>query len=117
GRSCERALQRLLLVPHRLPASDNELVIERAGDLGYRATLRSHTPYGLAVEVDLDITEGSLFGSVVRVSQIAPSLEVHLPEARGWLSKKIKLIRYKLAKHLVHRVRITTDSASVSLRH
>lgn len=115
-RSAERALEKLLLAPHTLPESGDELTLTLTGETGYEASLLCRTPYGLEVELDLAVPPSSLMAAAVRASQVAPSLELHVPEQRGWLSKKTKLIKHKVHKHVVTRVVIGETRLTVSLR-
>ncbi len=112
----ERALEKLLLVPHPLPASDSELELVLSGELGYSATLRARSSYGVEVLLDYDIPEHNLFAAPVRVLQLSPSMEIHVPEERGWISKKIKPVRHKLGKHFIAGLRHGPSRIVLSLR-
>jgi len=112
----ERALEKLLLVPHSLPAADSELELVLSGELGYSATLRARADYGIEVVLDYDIPEQNLFAAPVRALQLAPSLEIHVPEERGWISKKIKPVRHKLGKHFIAGLRHGPSRIVLSLR-
>jgi hypothetical protein len=115
-KACEQALERLLLGAHRLPESGSELDLDLVGGTGYAATLRIRTTFGLEAELDLEIAEGNLFATPVRAAQVAPGLELHLPENRGWISKKMKLVKHKLGKHEVTALRVGASRVTVSLR-
>lgn len=112
----ERALEKLLLVPHPLPASHSDLELVLSGELGYSATLRARADYGVEVLLDYDIPEQNLFAAPVRVLQLAPSMEIHVPEERGWISKKIKPVRHKLGKHFIAGLRHGPSRIILSLR-
>ncbi len=112
----ERALEKLLLVPHPLPAAEGELELVLSGELGYSATMRARAEYGLDVLVEHDIPAQNLFAAPVRALQLAPNLEIHVPEERGWISKKIKPVRHRLGKHFIAGLRHGPSRITLSLR-
>lgn len=115
--ACKRALERLLLVPHQLPATETELEVALAGDTGYAGTLRGRAAYGLETVLALDIPAGSaLGGAPVRAEALVSGLEVHVPEERGWLSKKVKNVRHKVGRLYIARVVATGSRICIALR-
>lgn len=114
--ACARALERLLLSPHELPGVDSELELALSGDT-YGATLRGRAEYGLETVLDLEIPATSVYGGPpVRVAQLVPNVDFHLPEQRGWINKKVKQIKHKVAKHYVARVVLGSSQVTISLR-
>lgn len=96
---CVEALATLLL-RHDLPETAKELRLEhRAG--GYAARLYLRALVDLQVVLELEIAPAHALAHVVRVDKLIERLEVHAPEAGGWLRKEVKLRPQRLDKEYI----------------
>lgn len=112
---CARALEAVLL-RHDLPEMDTEFKLVHRSGAGYQARLHAHTPFGLHVELDLDVPAQHLFSHIVRVDKLVERLEVQAPEEGGWLRKEVKLRPQRLDKEYVAEFALGADETTLRLR-
>jgi hypothetical protein len=112
---CLKAFERLLLA-HDLPGSDRELRVEQKKDGAYSARLHANTPYGLTAALDLDIPAAHRFGRLVRVGDLAETLEIQVPKSGGWLRKESRLTGERLGRLVVMSCRTGARGQHVALR-
>ena len=111
---CVAALETLIL-SHDIPDTDSELRLA-ANETGYGARLRGMTKLGLETVLELDVPDSNLFSSHVRVDKVVDDLEIHAPEKRGWLSKKVKLVTHKLSKKYIVELSHAASATTLKLR-
>jgi hypothetical protein len=106
---CVEALQ-TFLKRHDLPNMTSELRLQQHGGTGYVARLYVRGLSDLQAVLDLDIPAAHALGHVVRVEKLVERLEVHAPEAGGWLRKEVKLRPQRLDKEHVTAVIVGHDT-------
>ena len=94
---CKEALATLLL-RHDLPEMTSELRLQQQGGSGYAARLYARALGDLQAVLELEIPATHALGHVVRVDKLLERLEVHAPEAGGFLRKEVKLRAQRLDK-------------------
>jgi hypothetical protein len=100
---------------HDLPAMTSELHLQRH-DAGYFARLHGTALGDVRVVVELEIPSAHIFASVARVDRLIERLEVHAPEASGWLRKETKLKSQRLDKEFITGVVARANETVVQLR-
>src|SRR5690606_29550336 len=95
GESAQRALESFLL-RHDLPGTQLGLSWSAAGEQSYVASVSVKTPFGVVAVFNLAIPPDHLWSRSRRVGDLAPGLEVHVPQQSGWLSKRVEMAPLKL---------------------
>jgi hypothetical protein len=112
--ACLRALEGFLL-KHDLPEAATTLHLYGDGTR-YHGMVAQKTPYGVRVELELDIPAGSVFAHDLRVERLIDGLEIHAPESAGVFRKQTRLAPHKLGKHVVVDVLVVPDETRLMLR-
>src|SRR5215472_13634385 len=112
---CAKALEAMLL-RHDPPETTWSLHLERAVDGSYMAQLSGATTFGLKWALELDIPQDHAFGRVVRVDRLVTQLEVHAPEAGGWLRKEVKIRPVRLDRYFMTELLLSPRQMTVRLR-
>ncbi len=104
-----------LIAQHDLPDAEETITVAWEG-AAYAARLRQRAGFGLVVSAALDVPSESLFAHDLRVDKIVDGLELHMPEAAGWVKKIIKVIPHKMGRHHVAEVTSAKEGVAVRLR-
>ena len=112
---CVEALEKFLK-RHDLPNMTSELRLQQQGGTGYVARLYVRGLTDLAAVLDLDIPPTHALAHVARVEKLVERLEVHAPEAGGWLRKEVKLRPQRLDKEHVTALVAGLHETTVHLR-
>jgi hypothetical protein len=112
---CVEALQQFLK-RHDLPNMSSELRLQQQGGLGYVARLYVRGLQDLQAVLDLEIPATHSLKQIVRVEKLVERLEVHAPEAGGWLRKEVKLRPQRLDKENVTAAVIGPHDTTIHLR-
>lgn len=113
GRGCYSALEQFLL-QHDLPRAKRRINIH-VGEKEYGAT-RKVSALGVDWTVVLSVPPENMFAKRLRINDITQSLEIHAPEEKGLLKKKVKQVLQKLTKHYVTSIEITEAGTTLQLR-
>jgi hypothetical protein len=101
---------------HDLPVQTSELRLQHEGGEKYVARLYVKGLTDLQAVLDLDIAPAHALAHVLRVEKLVERLEVHAPEAGGWLRKEVKLRPQRLDKEFITAAVIGEHDTSIQLR-
>jgi len=113
GKGCYSALEQFLL-HNDLPQAKRRINIH-VGEKEY-GTSRSVSALGVEWTVTLSVPPETMFCKPLRINDITQSLEIHAPEEKGLLLKKVKQVSQKLHKHYVAAIEITEAGTLLQLR-
>jgi hypothetical protein len=99
-RRCVDALA-TFLKRHDLPEMSSELRLQQQAGNVYAARLYVRALGDLQAVLELEIPASNVLAHVARVDKLMERLEVHAPEAGGWLRKEVKLRPQRLEKELI----------------
>jgi len=118
-RQRERCHERLatLLLDYDLPETRRALALDLREAEPYAVTMVGETSYGAGFALRLDVPDEHAYARPARVQQLAPDLEIHLPETGGWLRKETRMVRHKLGKMFVLHVTVDPDEVDIALRN
>jgi hypothetical protein len=102
-RDRERCVEALaaFLKRHDLPSTTSELRLQQQAGNGYAARLYLRGLGDLQAVIELEIPPTHLLAHVARVDKLVERLEIHAPEAGGWLRKEVKLRPQRLDKEFI----------------
>jgi hypothetical protein len=99
-RRCVEALA-TFLKRHDLPEMTSELRLQQQANNVYAARLYVRALGDLQAVLELEIPASNVLAHVARVDRLMERLEVHAPEAGGWLRKEVKLRPQRLEKEFI----------------
>jgi hypothetical protein len=97
---CAEALTKFLL-RHDLPQMTSELRLQQQAGNGYIARSYARALGDLRAVIELEIPAAHALAHVLRVDKVMERLEVHAPEAGGWLRKEVKLRAQRLEREYI----------------
>src|SRR5690606_11618393 len=98
------------------PGTQLGLSWSAAGEQSYVASVSVKTPFGVVAVFNLAIPPDHLWSRSRRVGDLAPGLEVHVPQQSGWLSKRVEMAPLKLDRLFLTLVKLDATSAEFRLR-
>ena len=99
-RRCVDALA-TFLKRHDIPEMTSELRLQQQANNVYAARLYIRALGDLQAVLELEIPSANVLAHVARVDKLMERLEVHAPEAGGWLRKEVKLRPQRLEKEFI----------------
>ncbi len=112
--SAQRALETFLL-HHDLPGTEVGLRL-LASEERYSGQAHVATPFGVEAGFELQIPEAHEWGRPVRVGDLSPGTEVHVPTESGLFFKKVAVQPVKLDRLFVTALHIGSVRGAMTLR-
>jgi hypothetical protein len=103
--SAHRALESFL-ARHDVPETELGLTLSCAGEQGYGGEVAIRSPFGISATFALRSGSEHSWVRPRRVGDLAPGLEIHVPQNSGWISKRIELAPVKLDRLFFNSVRV-----------
>ena len=103
--SAHRALE-TFLARHDVPETELGLTLNCLGEQGYGGEVAIRSPFGISASFALRTGAEHAWVRPRRVGDLAPGLEIHVPQNSGWISKRIELAPVKLDRLFFNRVRV-----------
>ncbi len=103
--SAHRALE-TFLSRHDVPETELGLTLSCAGEQGYGGEIAIRSPFGIRATFALRTGAEHGWVRARRVGELAPGLEIHVPQHSGWISKRVELAPVKLDRLFFHSVRV-----------
>lgn len=103
--SAHRALE-TFLSRHDVPETELGLTLSCAGEQGYGGEVAIRSPFGIRATFALRTGAEHGWVRARRVGDLAPGLEIHVPQHSGWISKRVELAPVKLDRLFFNRVRV-----------
>jgi hypothetical protein len=115
GESARRSLE-TFLTRYDLPETEVSLVLTCAGEHSHSGQVNVRSPFGVSAGFSLRIPPDHAWSRPRRVAELAPGLEVHLPQQAGWISKRVEMAPVKLDRLYFSSVKIAGTQLELSLR-
>jgi hypothetical protein len=112
--SCANSLEQLVQ-RYDLPETATELAIVPVEGGGYRVKRNDKTPYGLELEIAIEVPEGNRLATAIRASELGLDRELEVPSGAGLTRKQIRKLPRKPAKLYLHRATITRSASRLML--
>lgn len=112
--SCANSLEQLVQ-RYDLPDTATELAIVPVEGGGYRVKRSDKTPYGLELEIAIEVPEGNRLATAIRASELGLDRELEVPNGAGLTRKQIRKLPRKPAKLYLHRATITRSASRLIL--
>ena len=103
--SAHRALE-TFLSRHDVPETELGLTLSCAGEQGYGGEVAIRSPFGIRATFALRSEAEHGWVRPRRVAELAPGLEIHVPQNSGWISKRVELAPVKLDRLFFNSVRV-----------
>jgi hypothetical protein len=103
--SAHRALE-TFLSRHDVPETELGLTLSCAGEQGYGGEIAIRSPFGIRATFALRTGAEHGWVRARRVGELAPGLEIHVPQHSGWISKRVELAPVKLDRLFFNSVRV-----------
>ncbi|HEU4582701.1 MAG TPA: hypothetical protein VFS67_30800 [Polyangiaceae bacterium] len=103
--SAHRALE-TFLSRHDVPETELGLTLSCNGEQGYSGEIAIRSPFGVRATFALRAGAEHDWLKPRRVADLAPGLEIHVPQPSGWISKRIEMAPVKLDRLFFGSVRV-----------
>src|SRR4029079_3686464 len=103
--SAHRALE-TFLSRHDVPETELGLTLSCAGEQGYGGEVAIRSPFGIRATFARRSEAEHGWVRPRRVAELAPGLEIHVPQNSGWISKRVELAAVKLDRLFFNSVRV-----------
>jgi hypothetical protein len=103
--SAHRALE-TFLSRHDVPETELGLTLSCTGEQGYSGEIAIRSPFGIRATFALRAGAEHGWSKPRRVADLAPGLEIHVPQPSGWISKRIEMAPVKLDRLFFSGVRV-----------
>ena len=103
--SAHRALE-TFLSRHDVPETELGLTLSCTGEQGYGGEIAIRSPFGIRATFALRTGAEHGWLKPRRVGDLAPGLEIHVPQPSGWISKRIEMAPVKLDRLFFSSVRV-----------
>lgn len=105
GESAHRALE-AFLTRNDVPDTELGLTLRCTGEQGYVGEIAVTSPFGISAAFALLSGAEHAWSRPRRVSDLVPTLEIHMPQPSGWISKRIEMAPVKLDRLFFNSLRV-----------